>query len=943
MESFLAQVAAHIRSRFGTDTAGLCVVMPNRRAGLYLQRALARQYEKPIFAPAILGLQDFIVQSSEAVMPDKLSLLFALYEAYTTHFAHESFEQFYPWGEMLLADFDELDKYGVEPTRLFVNLQQAKLMEQSMAFSVTELERFKEFWSSFSNRQLSEHQNRFMELWERLPAIYAAFRQKLAQHNWSYEGAMARALAQQLGQHPALPATLPYAHIVFAGLHAPAKTEQQVMDALVAAGLATTLYDADAYYVQDVPLHEAGHYFRSGAANGMGTLPRHFGQHAQTIQVVGAGMRMGQARAAGSIVAQLLAQGSRLENTAIVLPDESLLLPLLYSLPPGVEKLNVTMGYPLAGSPVHTLLQSQLQLWRNARRDADGRLVAFNIRDVQALADHAYVQLLQHSPADEALDAMLKTQAAYLPAAAVAGAVGATLRPMFALDTGKPAQALAAAIGVLGTLISQWADTDADSTQLEQQATGHVLGTLLRLRATLADYLATLSLEDFVRLVVQSTANLRVPFTGEPLQGLQVMGFLETRALDFENVIVLGLNENVLPPKRHAHSFIPYNLRKSYGLPTLEDNDGVTAYHFYRLLQRAANIYLLYDDTGAREDAAGEKSRYLLQLEMELQPAFKDTIRLEQHSLHVPMVPAATPPIRVEKTGEVAQRLAAFYATGEAEEPLVAFSPSMLQTYVACPLQFYYRYVAGLKEPPEPEDELGNKVFGNVFHAAMEALYRPLVGQVVTPGTIEALRAHVEETVRAAAEKELPGLRTEVTGRNLIRLQVLNRLVHEVLGHDQAHAPFRVVAIEQPLARDLPLADGRRARIAGRADRIDEKDGVARILDYKTGHVEPASPKKLADTFADARYKEALQAATYAWLYAPNNEAVQVGIVPLRKIVEGLRYPIPEDERYVLQTVMQDGLQQLVGGLLDDEQAFVQTDDKAVCDYCPYYRLCYRS
>lgn len=942
MDTFLAQVAAHISGTFGTDTAGLCVVVPNRRAGLFLQQALAARYNQPIFAPVILGLKDFIAQSSEQHQPDRLTLLFALFEAYRTQFENENFEQFYPWGEMLLADFDELDKHLVNARQLFVNLQQAKNLEQSLDFSVTELESYRQFWSSFSNRPLSDHQNRFLALWEKLPRIYEDFHNLLKQNGWSYEGNMARQLVERLRHNPTLPPQWPYMHIILAGLHAPAKAEQNIIDVLVQQGHATVLPDADAYYVTNVPQHEAGGYFRTKGVASLTQPQRYFGAHPQAVHLVGASMRVGQAHAAGAIVAQLLQQGSALDRTAVVLPDESLLLPVLYSLPPAVEKLNVTMGYPLAGSPVHTLLLRLFGLWRNARRDADGNTVAYYHRDVWALVHHGYVQSLWQPHTENALAELAKQQQAYIPAQALAAALGGAQADILHAKDLDAAKALQHAIGLLQGLLTSWQD-GTEASVIERQSLGYVLSQLLRMQDTLLGYLPNLSVEGLARLLTQTVAGMRVPFSGEPLEGLQIMGFLETRALDFDNVIILGLNEGVLPPHRHAHSFVPYNLRKSYGLPTLEDDDGTNAYHFYRLLQRAQNIYLVYDASSAREDNSGEPSRYLLQLELELQPRFAGSITLSKSMLMAPAQTHTPADIVVHKEEWILNKLDEYVGTID-RAPVKSFSPSALQLYRTCPLQFYYRYIAGLREPTETEEELEDNVFGTVFHETIRSLYEPWVGKILQAEDVGSVRAGVYNALLRAARATLPDLHYAISGRNLLRLRILERLLHNVLDEDARHAPFLVEAIEQQLARDLPLGDGRHVRIAGQTDRIDRKGNAVRVVDYKTGNVDQTSAKPLPEILADARYKEPFQAAVYAWLYPlPPGAAIQVAIVPLKTIVKGLYYPLQEEDQYLLRDVADESLRQLTREILNPAESFVQIKHEKTCGYCPYYRLCYLS
>ncbi len=938
MQSFLAQVAEVVLKIPSHDWAEVCIVLPNRRAGLFFKRELASHLKKPAFLPAIQSLPDFIAACYPSwTLPDRITLLFELYKAYTEHLPGESFQQFHPWGEMLLSDLEELDKNSVAPSRLFLNLKQAKAMEGSLGFSAAELESFREFWLAFSNQPLKKTQTAFLALWEKIPLIVSSFQDRLLLQHYTYEGKLQAMLASDVLASENPTSLWPYKHIVFGGLHALTKAEKVLIETLQKANTTTVLWDADSYYTALIPEHEAGSFLRqySPAAG----FPSQLGKSRLQIEAIGVPSGMGQARVAGTLLHQLgqAANGS-LENVAVILPDEDLLLPLLYSLPPSLGAFNVTMGYPLAGSTLHALVRTLASLYKRSRASAGGGLEYYH-EDVLRICTHPYLQEAYQTKFSSILKKIQQGGFSYWPANELNALLVDT--PLVAVFSSMPtaASAFSAFQNLLRALLIENAEPES-LPKLDGEILAHGTTQLQRLyEATLA-YQHELSLDALWQLIEQVVRSSRVSFTGEPLAGLQIMGYLETRALSFDTLIVLSCNEGTLPPRGHRHSFIPYALRKSYGLPTVDDADAVNAYHFYRLLQRAKKVILLYDSI-SEGDGATEKSRYLHQLEIELAAMFPDTITYSEREVTTTIAAFKQAPISVPKTGDVAVALSRFVATNGV--PVESLSPTDIQTYVACPLRFYFHKIAKLREADELIEGLDERLFGLVLHSALEALYKPMVGKTVTAEEITRLASEVPLFIRRAAKQNVSGLNAELTGKALLLVRVMEKLIDKLLKLDEEHAPFTLLHIEERLHFAIPLSNDRKVLLAGRVDRIDEKEGKVRVLDYKTGNIETPKVNNLREVFTDPDKKYILQGLLYS-LMLNTTMPVEVGILPMRSImIKGIVNPLEKIDLLQMHEQSLSHLQTLVAEMLDEKIPFIPKKSEENCNYCPYYRMCYFS
>jgi hypothetical protein len=958
-ESFLRRAArevlrlAEANAGAGTrDLSSVAVVFANRRAGVFFFRELGEISSGPSWAPGVLTLSEFLRQSAPQLhVPDALELVGLLYREWILLGATEPLEDFVSFGQRLLADFDDLDRNLADPSQVLRNLSDLKALEQWAGVPEESLERLKQFWATFSERPLRIHQANYLAQFDRLLPLYVRFEAALSERGWTTEGKLARSLAHQLkaGEDAALPAK----HVLFAGLGALGKAEQSILRILLRRGLATLLPDADTYYTQELEYHEA-HTALAPQHTLIGSrrdTPSRIGQQALEIEWVQAALSTGVAHAAGQVLARWHAEGSlEPERTAVVLADEGLLFSVLQQLPAGLGALNVTMGYPLMQTAAARLCRAAVELNSRAWRESNGAVSGYPMGALRALLQHPYVQ---SADTNGSVASWLRERIAKgwthvtvdeLPSAESAF-IRILLQPL-AVDS----DLISHLRSVLIELNRELNARAEDIPIVDLEAVVALLTELERVHSLRVDYGSPAS-EASAQwgLLKQVWQRARLPFSGEPLSGLQVMGMLETRALEFDTVMVLSANEGTLPRPTDLHeSMLPYSLRQAFGLPTPEQTDAVASYNFYRLLHGAKRLVLITDTVGS--EGAAEASRYVLQLRHELAALHPEQVRFTERVAFAPADYTPTPDETIAKTPQMIEAIRKRADPGNPESR--GLSPTLLQTYISCPVKFYYQYIEGIDEPDELADTLDARQFGELLHGTLEQLYEPLLGKASTREDLLAQRTRVKAAL-ATATDAMPALRGARTGKNHLLLRVIEELADRVLGHDSelaAEATLTPESIEKPLSRSLRLDTGETIKIAGRADRIDRWGKRRRIVDYKTGAVKEAPARLAAEQllermFADDEHKETLQGLLYAWLLDDDVSMrmgeVDVVIYPMQKIASGPL--VVTDRGNVLETWphLEARLRALVGELLDPTVPFIQKKDPKRCGICAYHRLCY--
>jgi RecB family exonuclease len=937
MESFLDRLAGELLQKYGTDLSSRAVVFPTRRASLFFRRSLGRRSDRPVMAPALFSIRDFICSFIRKEIPDELTLLTLLFRVYSRHLPGESFGDFLPWGRVLLEDFDEADRQLVDIRSFFRTISDVKEMDLHFGLAEEDEQRVKDFWQTFYERKQDPLKENFYRTWEHLEAIYREFGGALDERNWAYEGKAYRHLAEQVAAEGW---PLPYTGVDVAGLYALSRAEEVLLDHLRKSGGAELYWDADTYYA-DQPQQEAGTFFRKNSlirgdyrwkSDQLASAP-------MQVTAVGIPLQAGQARSAGQILDRLVREeGVDPQRTAVILPDERMLFPMLYALPASVGAVNVTMGFPLRESPVMHLAESLYRLQDSYR---EGRPGSFYHRHVADVLAHPYVQLAAPGFCRDWLKEYKTKKPVRIPADTLSGNGAPALAACLFTVIG-PGDWCRYLKDIFRLLMESLRGEEGQQHLMEAEFLFQVYTQLNRLEEQLPLTGEDVTHETFWYLFRQYTAGVRIPFTGEPLAGLQVMGLLESRLLDFDTLIFLSMNEDILPAGQGQVSLVPYAIRKAFGLPTYEDRHAVSSYHFFRLLQRASRVYLLYNSEPGGL-SSGECSRLISQIRYELVPASSGAVQFREERMLTDIHVRKPEAIVIPKDADVLASLDRYRVQGPATPFSPKFSPSAISSYVQCPLKFYFAYVARLKEPEEVEDEMDARVFGSVLHQAMQDLYQE--GNRYSPEQLELLAkesgAAVDRAIRTVYGTDAGSLE----GKNIVLRGVLAHLVAGILGQDIRRAPFTILELEKNLVQSFEAAPGLVVHVGGVIDRVDGFHDDVCIVDYKTGGVELRAPAALPDLFSDVRHKEQLQTYFYAWMYRRERSpgAIRAGLYLARKLQDGLHYvnrgaAIPEEQL----AEFGEELSAWVKRVYDPSVPFVQTTDEKQCAYCAFREICSR-
>ncbi|MDX1905655.1 MAG: PD-(D/E)XK nuclease family protein [Bacteroidia bacterium] len=965
MSDFLDHIAEDLHREYGDQLLNTCLVVPTRRAVIFLQESLSRAYGRPIWAPDILPIQDMVRKVSGQQFPDTLPLVFELYQAYGDVMRQsqpnwsEPFEQFYPWGEMLVRDFDEVDKYCVDARQLFTNISDLREIDDFFALEGEALEAVRSFWKTLRGVAQADDQvrGRFLKIWAILEPLYAGYRARLAARHQAYDGMVFRQLADDLQQGVT---TLPWERCIFIGFNALSEAEERIMHHLLLQGQATVYWDVDRVYFtppgerpqrQQDEGHIAGEepgkfiltYHRRWAALDSRLVLHDMGSSTRDLYLTGVPLGTGQAAWLGNLLRELPPAPGTLQRHAIVLADENLLYPVLYALPEDIRELNITMGFPLRQTHIYHLLMALMQLLRNQRTEGIVRM--FSHQDVTGLLANPYIRSAAPEITKRLTEDITRQNLIFVPEGHIRETPG--LPPLLHAVFNTPTRLTGEVQLWLDYLNQVFLLLLADARQREARIEAEYIFQFYtwfnQLQEVLSTYRPQLSPGGFAGLFREALQKARIPFEGEPLQGIQLMGFLETRVLDFEVVYILAANEGYLPNTASGNSFIPLNLRKGFGLPTSAEKDAIYAYHFYRLIQRARTVHLIYDSVTESDGEQREESRFIRQLRYFFR--HHPTIRIHERTVSAPSVRVAPVPIRIEATDTTRAQLIARYVAGEG-----ALSPSALTTWRTCGLQFYFRYLLGLREAETVEETMESNTFGSILHLAMELLYRPYIGVLLTPGHFGHLRTQVEPALEAAFAQHNLDWHT-LRGKNALLRNVLTTLCQDLLIQDASSHPFRIEALEAARAYEHTIPVGGQAwRLSGTLDRVDylPDQDCYRIVDYKTGRVTlPGTGQNLiAAIFTDKPdgYKEAFQGLMYAWLYRQQypERQVQVGFYVLQHRQEGMKYlrkeaVIPDE----LLIQFEQEVSQLITHLR--EGPYEQTPEVAHCVYCPYNVMCNRT
>ena len=897
MKDFLAYVADDILSKYGTNLSRIAVVFPNKRASLFLNEHLARAARQPIWSPATITISELFRQQSDLQVADPIKLVCDLHKSFCRCTQlQESLDKFYGWGQLLLADFDDIDKNMADADRVFANLRDIHELDDISYLTDEQRQMIHRFFSNFSDTHNSELKERFLRLWSRFADIYHDFNSRLASQQLAYEGALYRQVVTTLTTTPDenSSGTFPYDHYLFVGFNLLQKVELQLFSELQKAGKAHFYWDFDHYYMQH---HEAGQYIRrylehfpneldvtSEAIYGNFSKQKH-------VSYISAPTEDIQAR----YISTWLRDSQRLNDgrrTAIVLCNENLLQTVVHCLPDEVDKVNVTTGYPLS----QTAVASLINIW------FDLQLQGRTPRLLRIFQRHPYARFI--SDDQQPLLQILRE-------VATNGHSDIT-DPLFQ-------ESLFRAYTLVNRIenLQQSGDLTVDMTTLQ-------------------------------RLVSQVVQQTTIPFHGEPAEGIQVMGVLETRNLDFDHVLLLSCNEGNIPRGVNDSSFIPHSIRQAYELTTIDNKVTIYSYYFHRLMQRASDVTILYNSS-TEDGQRGEMSRFMLQLMVE------SPHTITSHTLQTGQTIQKWLPDPIEKTPHVLQVMQSQFTT---QHPIL--SPTAITKYMRCPLQFYYLYVADIQQPdiPDDEQELDHRIFGNVFHEAADIIYHQLPRYIDKPLLEHLLKSKVEieRAVDEAFHRIIPF--APKRGLQLINREVIIHYLRQLITIDHRLAPFTILGLECDVKRQLtPSATYfQPSIIGGRIDRLDlitdGSDEYIRVVDYKTSN---RRPKPIADVeaiFLPENIREHSDYYLQTFVYADivSRQRPDHKVSPALVFIQhagGDNYDPtlcfgnqPVRDIAQVSARFNELLEETITEMFSPDVPFQPTSDQRTCSTCPFAALC---
>uniref|UniRef100_UPI004056E470 PD-(D/E)XK nuclease family protein n=1 Tax=Alistipes sp. TaxID=1872444 RepID=UPI004056E470 len=968
MATFIEEVALQLYEKYGDGLSSLTLLLPSKRARLFFAEALSKVAVTPMWEPEYGSIDDLMCELSGVRKGDKLRLVAELYKVYSLYH-EEQFDEFYHWGEVLLSDFDMLDKYMVDASQLFSNIEDIKEIEADLSYLTTgQIELINRFWHTITGEkgfvEGSTVKSRFLKIWRSLGTIYTEFRHNLRAIGIGYTGMIYREAVERLERGDVVLSS--GAKYIFIGFNALSKCEQRVLRFMQRNGYVEFYWDYDNYYAEN-SFQEAGMFIRDNIAQ--------FGEtegvshdnfcNIHSVNVYSTSSNIAQCQCVVDILEKIAAESGGVldKDTAVVLTDENLLMPLLYALPEKFKVqreiangkikerplVNVTMGYPLRSTLAYSFVERLLALQKSARVDGTGK-ITFYYADVDDLLKHPYIATISTSQYSMLRAEIVKHRLFQVPQSMIAK--GELLSILFRKAEGwqKLSDYLLEVIDAVAVATDR-----GDESAYRAEFLAVICDALVKLRNVAEQCDIELSDTIYRSLVRRHLQAERVPFTGEPLQGLQIMGILETRNLDFKNVILLSMTDSNFPGSRATDkSFLPYGLRYGFDIPTAEHHEGVYAYYFYRLVERAENLYMLYS-SAADDKSMGEPSRYIRQLE------YETDFDIHYSNVGVEVSLSNSDTIKVEKSNEVFDKLLRFTRSK-------TLSPTAFSTYVNCPLKFYFNNIELLRPENELEETIDSLTFGNIFHEAADKLYSQIQGDAEPAVRLVELReqGEVERCVDSAIAKVYFDREGEPLPELGGELLIIRNIVREYLGknlinYDIRNRDFVVEATERDINLDVPIEVGDEhymVKLAGRSDRIDMlKNGMLRVIDYKTGaqHNVYHGIESLfhGEIIAKEREPNVINTLLYAMmLFHTRGRDVCPSLYYVGKMVEDnysplLKETINRKSRYIdSYSDIAESFEQEVTATLcemfDRTKPFSQCEDTSICEYCDYRTVCNR-
>jgi hypothetical protein len=904
MQSFLNKVAKEAIGEYKERLGELNIVLPSRRAIVFLKSEFQKELKSTSWLPQFYSLEDFIARIGNYHTLEQVDLLFELYEIHKTIEGEnkEAFHEFINWGAILLYDFNEIDRYLIDPEQLFGFINEAKALE---------------VWNT-DGQELTEFQHKYLRFWKQLLEYYQLLSSRLLAQNKLYQGLGFRSVAEKIDRKEI--STTSFKDIYFVGFNALTAAEQKILHYFKTHSQTRILWDADEYYLND-PIQEAGKFLRS-FKNTLGKPDFQWVfsdllENEKQIDVYGISGNIGQAK----LIGNLLDNNFKEIDTAVVLANESLLMPVLESIPGHVAKVNVTMGYPISYSSIHHWIEAYLKLQLSF-----GESKAFHYSELKKVLESPFFQRALpslKSRAGETLHLIEQEKQLYVSPNVLAPI---NEQAGISLFNEEPLALKSIIQNILELLDNACKQTDQLSP-LELEITYTYTRLFTRLEELSTQHPDFEKIDTLIQLFRQLSSSESIDFVGEPLGGLQLMGVLESRVLDFENVIISSVNEGTLPSGKTQNSFIPFDIKVKFGLPSYKEKDAIFAYHFYRLLQRAKKVSIIYN-TKADQLDGGERSRFIEQLIHEL-PRKNPNIRIKEQLIAPSLVKQAKRHLSISKNERIILQIEAHLKSG--------LSPSAINTFLNCAQDYYYKYLLGLKEEDPLENIVEDSTLGTIIHDTLEQLYLPYLNTSLTISSLEKLSRNLDSELLSSFKKELNII--PQFGHHKLLYEVASKMIRNLIAYDQQviqKGELKILGLEQNFDKEaaITLSDGSSqvVRIKGKIDRIDSLNGELRVIDYKTGKTikSDVSYRDIESLLSGTKPK-AVQLLLYQYaLNDKNTQAFSSGILSLRNLSEGfiqLTTATPSEDAEQL-------LSQVLERLLNTEEKMEHNNRSSYCVFC---------
>lgn len=922
--TFLEKTAQHLIDNYSDNLSELCIVLPNKRAGLFLKQYLSKLIDKPIWLPNIIGTEELIEQLSDVEVIDNVTQLFELYEVYRNSTNEpETFDEFSKWGQILLHDFNEIDRYLVPPKGFFKHINEARALE---------------VWN-LGEREITEFQSQYLKFWEQLGDLYDRFTSYLIENKLAYQGLAYRIVAEGLKENPEkfVANKIAWDKLIFVGFNALNKAEEVLISELKKQGKCDVLFDADEYYMNDV-MQESGLFLRElkkkDAFRPFNWVTNKFKEEKKLINIYGIPQNIGQAKYITNILSDL-DDSKNYTDTAVVLADENLLIPVLQSVPETIANINVTMGYPLKNTPTNNFFEIYFNTLVNAERFGSNGSLTYHYKDLLKLFQLSFSQIVFGKENCNIIKRHIIEHNWVFINKEKIDWINERLSISFLLNYSVEST-LQQCLKYIECSKKHYIETknESDKSTIELEYLFQYAKLFNQMITLTTQYPYLGNSKGFYSLYKQILSSFSIELYGEPLKGLQVLGMLETRNIDFKNVILLSTNEGILPAGKTFNSFIPFDIKMAYNLPTHIEKDAVYAYHFYRLIQNAEHISILYN-TETNEFGSGEQSRFVTQIEHELSQF--ENIVINKQLVTYPPLNKKPVEVEVKKTQAIIDKIKERFANG--------ISPSALIAYITCPLDFYYKYVLGVREADEVEETIDHSTFGTYVHDSLEILYKPFVGATITAEDLKQMLKKVNHVVVEVfsenfSDKELK------SGKNLLTLNIAQNYIttfikNEIKFVEKLDQPLFISSLEEELKSEIEI-DGVIIKLKGKSDRIDNYGNQVRIIDYKTGLVKSSELLlKHIDELLDAKKSKAFQLLMYALMYSKShlmdNTELTSGIISFRKLSSGYM-AFGFNKNQVINDEVLDEFEalliKLIKEILDVNKPFTHTLDAKWCEFC---------